>query len=111
MMASGMSSELVVFVTAPDVDHARQIAKELVSQHLAACVNIIPAIESIYTWNGQTEMSAETLMVIKTTDACYQRLEERVKALHPYTTPEVVALRIERGLPSYLSWLRDSTAS
>jgi len=104
-----MSSDLVVFVTTPDVDQARQIANELVSQRLAACVNIVPAIESIYAWNGQTEVSAETLMVIKTTDVCYKRLEERVKALHRYTTPEVIALRIERGLPCYLEWLHDST--
>jgi len=104
-----MSGELVVLVTAPDLDQARQIANALVSQRLAACVNIIPTIESIYTWNGQTEASAETLLVVKTTEACYQRLEERVKALHQYTTPEIVALRIERGLPAYLSWICDST--
>jgi periplasmic divalent cation tolerance protein len=104
-----MSNELVVFVTAPDADHARLIAKELVSQRVAACVNIIPTVESIYTWNGQTEVSAEALMVIKTTDFCYQRLEECVKALHQYTTPEVVALRIDRGLPAYLSWIRETT--
>jgi periplasmic divalent cation tolerance protein len=104
-----MSSELVVLVTTPDLDQARQIGKELVSQRLAACVNIIPAIESIYTWNGQTEVSAETLLVIKTTEERYQQLEELVKALHQYTTPEVVALRIDRGLAAYLSWLHDST--
>jgi periplasmic divalent cation tolerance protein len=104
-----MSSELVVFVTTANLDEARRIAKDIVTQRLAACVNIIPSIESIYTWNGQTEMSAETLLVIKTTDARYRELEERVKALHQYTTPEVVALKIERGLPAYLSWIEEST--
>jgi periplasmic divalent cation tolerance protein len=104
-----MSSELVVLVTTPDLAEARRIAKELVAQRLAACVNIIPGIESIYNWNGQTEMSGETLLVIKTTDTRYQQLEQRVKALHQYTTPEIVALRIERGLPAYLSWLQEST--
>jgi periplasmic divalent cation tolerance protein len=105
-----MSDELVVFVTAPNVEDARRIATELVSQRLAACVNIIPAIESVYTWNERTEVSAETLLMIKTTGSRYDQLEQRVKALHQSTTPEIVAIKIERGSAAYLEWLRDATS-
>jgi len=104
-----MSDELVVFVTSPTLDDARRIASELVAQRLAACVNIVPGIESVYTWNDQIEVSAENLLIIKTTAQRYDELESQIKALHQYTTPEVVALRVERGLASYLKWLRDST--
>jgi len=104
-------SELVVFITAPNVDDARRIATELVSERLAACVNIVPGIESVYTWNDQVEVSAEALLIVKTTGARYDLLERRVKALHQYTTPEIIALKIERGLPAYLKWMRDSSAS
>jgi periplasmic divalent cation tolerance protein len=106
-----MSNELVVFVTAPSVDDARRIASELVSERLAACVSIVPSIESVYRWKDEIEVSAEALLIIKTTGARYDQLETQLKALHQYTTPEVVALRIERGLASYLKWLRDSTAT
>jgi periplasmic divalent cation tolerance protein len=106
-----MSNELVVFVTAPNLDDARRIATDLVTERLAACVNLIPSIESVYTWADQLEISAETLLIIKTTDARYDQLEKRVKSMHQYTTPEIVGLRIERGLASYLKWLHDSTSA
>src|SRR5215467_3918165 len=109
--ARRMSNELVVLVTAPDMEQARRIATQLVSGRLAACVNLVPTIESIYTWNDQTEVSAETLLIIKTTEARYDELEARIKALHQYAIPEIVAFRIERGLAPYLNWLRDSTSS
>jgi|SRR5215470_9321376 len=105
-----MGDELVVFVTCPTLEDARRIASELVSQRLAACVNIVPGVESVYTWNDQIEVSAENMLIIKTTAQRYDELETRIKALHQYTTPEVVALRIERGLASYLKWLQDSTS-
>lgn len=111
MTVRPMSDELVVFVTAPNLDEARRIATELVSDRLAACVNLIPGIESIYTWNEQIEVSAETLLMIKTTGARYDQLERRVKSMHQYTTPEIVGLRIECGLASYLKWLHDSTSA
>lgn len=106
-----MSSELVVFATAPTIEEARRIAADLVNGRLAACVNIIPGVESIYTWNDQTETSVEALLVIKTTSARYDELEGRIKALHQYTTPEIIAVKIERGSASYLEWLRDSTSA
>ena len=103
-----MSQELVVLVTASTRDEASAIAEALVTERLAACVNIVSAIESVYRWEGKIAHDNETLMVIKTTDDRYPDLEGRIKQLHSYTTPEVVALKIERGSEQYLSWLRES---
>jgi len=105
-----MSHELIVFVTTSDNDEAARIAEALVSERLAACVNIVPTIESIYRWEGKVTHDREALMIIKTTDERYPELERRVKHLHSYSTPEVIALRIERGSSDYLEWLRNSTA-
>jgi periplasmic divalent cation tolerance protein len=106
-----MSHELIVFVTTPNSDEAARIAEALVSERLAACVNIVAAVESIYRWEGKVTRDSETLMIIKTTDERYPELERRVKELHSYSTPEVMALKIERGSEQYLNWLRDSTAT
>ena len=105
-----MSHELIVFVTTPNNDEAARIADALVSERLAACVNIVAAVESIYRWEGKVTRDSEALMIIKTTDERYADLECRVKDLHSYSTPEVIALRIERGSSDYLEWLRNSTA-
>jgi len=105
-----MRDELVVLVTAPGLDDARRLASALVTEHLAACVNVVPAIESVYTWEGTTEVSNEALLIIKTVESRYQELEARVKALHQYTTPEIVAIKIERGLEPYLDWMREATS-
>ncbi|MEK6410524.1 MAG: divalent-cation tolerance protein CutA [Acidobacteriota bacterium] len=90
-----------------DTSHARSIPD--VTPHHMACVNIVPAIESIYHLEGKVTRDSETLMIIKTTDDRYPELERRVKELHSYSTPEVIAMRIERGSEQYLQWLRDST--
>ena len=104
-----MSHEIIVLVTTPNTAEASKIANALVSQQLAACVNIVPLIESIYRWKGEVKCDSEALMIIKTTADRYSELERRVKELHSYSTPEIVALRIERGSSDYLEWLRDST--
>jgi periplasmic divalent cation tolerance protein len=98
--------ELVVFVTTPSRDQAVAIAKNIVNDRLAACVNIVPAIDSIYRWEGKIARDAETLMIIKTTADSYDALEKRVIELHSYDTPEVIALRINRGSEKYLNWLQ-----
>jgi periplasmic divalent cation tolerance protein len=103
-----MSHELLVLVTAPGEEEARQIANALVEERLSACVNIVAAIESTYRWEGRVTTERETLLIIKTTDERYAELEQRVKELHSYSTPEVIAIKIERGSSGYLSWLRDS---
>ena len=80
-------------------------------ERLAACVNIVGGIESVYRWEGKVTSDSEALMIVKTTGERYPELEHRVKELHSYSTPEVVAIRIERGSKEYLNWLRDSTAN
>ena len=105
-----MSHELIVFVTAPNSAEAARIAEALVSERLAACVNIVAAIESTDRWEGKVTRDSESLMIVKTTGERYPELERRVKELHSYSTPEVVALRIEQGSEQYLNWLRESVA-
>lgn len=95
---------LLVLSTFPDVETAKKIARTLVEERLAACVNLIPQIESVYRWQGKVEESSETLCLMKTTIGRYQGLEDRIKSLHPYEVPEIVAFNIASGLPSYLNW-------
>lgn len=104
-----MSHEIIVLVTTPNSDEASRIADALVTKQLAACVNIVPSIQSIYRWEGKVARDQESLMIIKSTEERYAELERLVKELHSYTTPEVVALKIERGSEQYLKWLREST--
>ena len=95
----------MVFCTCPDADTAASIAAQLVDQNLAACVNIINGIRSIYRWEGKRQCDEECLMMIKTRRDRYQDLEERVRTLHPYEIPEIIALPLEAGLTAYLEWV------
>jgi periplasmic divalent cation tolerance protein len=105
-----MSNELLVLVTAPSQDDAGRIANALVEERLAACVNIVAAIDSVYRWEGRVTTDREALLIIKTTAARYKQIEQRVKQLHTYSTPEVIAIKIDRGSSDYLSWLSDSVS-
>lgn len=105
-----MNNELIVFVTASSNEEASRIASLLVEERLAACVNIISNIESVYRWQDKVTLDTEILMIIKTTGERYAELERRIKELHSYTTPEVIAFKIERGSKAYLDWLRESTS-
>ena len=95
----------VVLVTTPDGDTARTIARTLVEERLAACGNILPGLTSIYRWQGAIDESAETLLILKTSDDRLAAMSERVIQLHPYDVPEVLALRIDAGHQPYLDWL------
>ncbi len=106
-----MSREIVILVTAPNKDEAARIAHSIVSERLAACVNIIKGIESIYRWEGKVAEDSESLMIIKTTEDRYPEIERRIRELHSYSTPEVIALRIERGSEDYLRWVHEETRS
>jgi periplasmic divalent cation tolerance protein len=97
---------LVVLCTFPDVEQARGIAVVLVERRLAACVNLLPGVESIYRWEGKVERAGEVLAVIKTTR--YPELEAALKELHPYEVPEILALPVAAGLAGYLKWLGES---
>ena len=101
---------LTVFTTWPDVETARAAARTLVEEKLAACGNIVPGVESIYRWEGKVETGAEVLVIFKTTRGSYAALEARVRALHPYEVPEVIAVQVTAGLPAYLRWVEESCA-
>ena len=104
-----MSDELIVFVTVPSREDGERIADALVGEQLAACVNIVGPIRSIYRWQGEIARDDEHLLLIKTTRARYASLEARVKELHTYDVPEVVALPIEMGSAAYLEWIKSVT--
>ena len=104
-----MANEIVVFVTTKNLSEARRISLCLVKEKLAACVNIVPLVESIYTWQGRVCREKEALMMIKTRAAVFTRLERKVKSLHSYTVPEIIALPIRKGSKNYLAWVRQST--
>ena len=91
--------------TVPDKDTATRIAEALVTEQLAACVNIIPAIQSVYRWQGAIEIDEELLLLIKTSDAVWSQLQERLLALHPYELPEIISVRIQDGHSNYLNWI------
>ncbi len=99
-----MAGELIVLVTCPRAG-AEQIAKPLVEEGLAACVNIVPGVTSVFRWQDKVEVEAEELMIIKTTTDLWTALEKRVKELHCYDTPEIISLLIEDGYKPYLDWL------
>jgi periplasmic divalent cation tolerance protein len=104
-----MADFVVVLITAPNEDDAVKMANDLVASRLAACVNIIRNIRSIYRWQGKIEDEAEVLMVVKTKREFFRDLEKRVKETHPYTVPEIIALPILEGSAEYLQWLATET--
>ena len=107
-----MSTEhpLLCLITAPDREAADRIARMLVDERLAACVNILPGITSVYRWEGAVETGEEVLLMAKTMRTRLDALTVRVKQLHPYDVPEVIAVGIEGGLPAYLDWIAAETA-
>lgn len=98
---------LLVQVTCPHSD-AERLAKALLDANVAACVNILPEVQSIYRWKGSISRDSESLLLIKTTTDAYPALEQIVVDLHPYEVPEVIAFNIANGLASYFSWLHSS---
>ena len=99
---------LVVLCTVGKPEDAEWIGREVVDRGLAACVNILPSMTSIYRWRGEVEKNEETLMLLKTTDERFEALREAIVSLHSYELPEVIALRIEAGHKPYLAWLEES---
>lgn len=100
---------LVVLVTCPSQKVGEKLAHALVQERLAACVNVIPGLTSIYRWEGKIHRDAEALLVVKTRWTRLAALTRRVQVLHPYSVPEVIALPLVGGFAPYLSWVRDST--
>ena len=103
-----MTDKRIVLSTAGSEDEARKLARHLVEQQLAACVNIVPRVESIYRWQGKVESSQEWLLLIKTSAEKFPAVRDAIRELHSYDLPECIALTIEDGSPDYLKWLADS---
>jgi periplasmic divalent cation tolerance protein len=99
---------LVVLCTLPPGDAAAGIARAVVEERLAACVNIIPGLRSIYSWDGAVQDDAEQLAILKTTVDRFEELRTRLLQLHPYSVPEIVAMPVADGHLAYLGWVRDS---
>ncbi|KAF0928438.1 hypothetical protein E2562_003250 [Oryza meyeriana var. granulata] len=100
---------IVVYVTVPNKEAGKKLAGSIISEKLAACVNIVPGIESVYWWEGKVQTDAEELLIIKTRESLLDALTEHVKANHEYDVPEVIALPIKGGNLKYLEWLKNST--
>ncbi len=101
---------IVVLVTCGSEEEALQIANSLVNEHLAACVNLIFPIRSIYRWEGKVWDEREWLLLIKTQKQRFEQLEKKIKSLHSYTNPEIIALPIAQGSLAYLDWIRENTS-
>ena len=100
---------LLCYCTCPDAASAQRIAETLVDEHLAACVNQLPAIRSTYRWQGAVHNDNEQLLLIKTTDARLAALERRLLELHPYDVPELIAVPVAQGNATYLDWVRQQS--
>ena len=100
---------LLVLTNLPDRDAAEQLANAVIEQKVAACVNILGACTSVYRWQGAVEHAAEVPLLIKTTNARYAALEAAIRRLHPYELPEIIAVPLAQGLPSYLQWVAGET--
>ena len=106
----GAPEVVVVLVTGPDVDGLRDLGRRVVEERIAACVNVLGGVDSIYRWQGRVEEDAEALAVLKTTRERADELQRRVIALHPYDEPEFLVLPVRGGAASYLAWVASSVS-
>ncbi|MFP5417789.1 MAG: divalent-cation tolerance protein CutA [Gammaproteobacteria bacterium] len=100
---------LLILTNVPDLASAEKLARALIDERAAACVNVLAPCQSVYRWQGATEQAIEVPLLIKSTAARYARVEEIVRAQHPYDVPELIAIPITHGLPAYLDWLATET--
>ncbi|GAB4375823.1 MAG: divalent-cation tolerance protein CutA [Calditrichia bacterium] len=99
---------IIVYCTLPDMETAKKIASHLVENHLAACCNIIPGIQSIYRWQGEIQQDNELLMLIKTRQSLFDKLAQAIRELHPYEVPEIIASSLCLGNEEYLKWVMEN---
>ncbi|QRX84898.1 divalent-cation tolerance protein CutA [Glaciimonas sp. PAMC28666] len=104
-----MPEVILIMTTMPNLADADALAQQLVERKLAACVNILPGVRSVYLWQGVLERSDEVAMMIKTTTERYSELEEFIRSVHPYALPEIIAIPLAGGLPAYLEWIGAAT--
>lgn len=100
---------VLVLITAPDEEQGLRIARALLEERLAACVNVVRGVRSLYWWKGELCEEEEVILWIKSREALFENLERRVRQLHPYEVPEVIALPVVRGLEEYLKWVTVET--
>ena len=105
-----MDQALLVLTNVPDLDCAQIMARTLIESRLAACVNLMPTVQSIYRWQGQIEEATEITLIIKTTSQHYDSLQQAIVKLHPYDVPEIIATPIVGGYAPYLHWIATETA-
>ncbi|MDE2431106.1 MAG: divalent-cation tolerance protein CutA [Burkholderiales bacterium] len=103
------NSVVLVMTNCPSMDVAKELAEVILTKKLAACVNILPQVQSMYTWRGQREVATEVPLMIKTMQTSYLALQELLLQIHPYELPEIIALPITDGLPAYLQWVKTET--
>ena len=101
------TNALVVLCTCPTTE-AESLSQKIIEAKLAACVNILPTITSIFSWEATIQKEQESLLLIKTTQAIYPKLEAHLAEMHSYDVPEIIALPIHKGLPNYLNWINDT---
>ncbi len=106
---SGTTDTIAVLVTCPSRQVGEKVGRTVVEERLAACVNMVPGIVSLYRWEGKLCRDREVLLVVKTRRPKFAALARRIKSLHPYTVPEILALPIAHGHPKYLAWVKEST--
>ena len=99
---------IVIFITAKDMDEADKIALALVQEKLVACVNIVKGVQSVFKWEGKVDYCEETLLIAKSEQKLFDKIIKKVKSLHSYSVPEVIALPILEGNPDYLKWIHES---
>lgn len=105
------SLPVFIYVTVPDMQTAARIADAVVAERLAACANILPGMQSIYHWQGKIEKAEEVVVIFKTPAARFASIERRIKDLHPYETPCIVALPVSAGHAPYLQWIAAETTA
>lgn len=108
-MESKTVPSIVVYVTVPNKEAGKKLAESIVKERLAACVNRVPGVESVYEWKGEIQTDSEELLIIKTRESLLAALTEHVRNNHEYEVPEVIALPITGGNLPYLEWLKNST--
>ena len=107
-MPEANPSARLVLTTTADIEEANRLARTLVEERLVACASLVPSVQSLYRWQGEVESATETLLLLKTSAELLAALEIRIHALHSYSTPEFLVLRVESGSPGYLEWLQAS---
>jgi len=103
-----MTDKIIVFVTCESKEQAEMIAQAVVSDKLAACVNVLPGVRSCYVWEGKLTWSDEVLMLVKSTRGRFDQLQDRIKAMHSYSVPEIVSVTIEDAFDKYIEWIDEN---